>query len=312
MGKLRTIDIVFVTTSRTDGEMLVPKPIRTKTQLYQDIQIGLQSNELWKAVFAACRSRGHSFDPVPQFGQLYALWNDNPVDPSEFNWDRDQSLATAVALSRLIHPTSISFESSARVMFGPDSHIKQIIPGPVSGLLAHAYVAPSAIRNWLTDSDVLALCSLLTSFHATSANLPPRVQRALWNHEYAAALQWLDVRWTVVATALESLVHTDYRQSTKQFTDRVPVLANRVGVNFSQKDAKQAYNLRSSLAHGQEFGTGDDTTTALYCRMEEVLRAAIRMAIQDTAFRDIFRSEDQIRAELPLDRFSKQTGCPCS
>lgn len=300
MGELRTVDLVFATTSRSNAEMCAPRPARTETQLYGGVRIGLQSNELWKAVFTACRPRGDSFDPVPQFGQLYALWNDNPADPSEFNWDPDQSLATAVALSRLIHPTSIGFEYSARLISGPDNHIKQIIPGPVSELLAHAYVAPSATRNWLTDNDVLALRSLLASFHATSANLPPRIQRALWNHEYAFTVQWMEVRWTVAVTALESLIHTDCRQSTKQFIDRVTTLANRLGVSFSREDAERAYDLRSSLAHGQGFGTGDDATTALYCWMEEVLRASIRTAIQDAAFQDIFRTDDQIRAAFPL------------
>jgi len=300
MSNLRTVDIVFATTSQANSKMNAPKPVRTWTQLYQGVQIGLQSKELWQAVLTACRPRGYFFDPVYQFGQLYAFWNDNPAHPSELNWDPDQSLATTVALSRLIHPTSTGFEYSARVIFGPDDGIKQIIPGPVSGLLAHAYVAPSAARNWLTENDVIALRSLLASFHASSSGLPPRVQRALWNHEYAAAIQWIDVRWTVVATSLESLVHTDRHQSTKQFVDRVTALAQRVGVIFSREDAQQAYDLRSTLAHGRAFGTGDDTTTALYCRMEEVLRTSVRRAIQEPAFRDIFQSDDNVRAELPL------------
>ena len=299
MDELRTADLIFATTSQSNGDMSAPGPVRTETQLYEDIRIGLQSNELWKAIYTACRPRGHSFGPVPQFGQLYALWNDNPADPTNFNWDPDQSLATTVALSRLIHPTSIGFEYSARVIFDYDNRIKQIIPGPVSGLLAHAYVlAPK--RSWLTDNDVSALRGLLASFEIASSNLPPRIQRALWNHEYAFAVQWIEVRWTVVATALESLVHTDRRQSTRQFVDRVTTLANRVGVSFSQEDARRAYDLRSALAHGQGLEPGDDATAALYCRMEEVLRASVRMAIQDESFRDIFRDKDQIRAVFPL------------
>lgn len=220
MNELRTVDIVFATTSQTDGEMCAPKPIRTRTHLYQGVQIGLQSKELWKAVCTA-RWCGQSFDPTPLFGQLYTFWNDNPANPLEFNWDPDQSLATAVALSRLIHPTSIDFEYAARVILGPDNHIKRIIPGSVVGLRMDAYVVPSAARNWLTDSDASALGSLLIDFYATSVSLPPRVQRALWNHEYAFTIQWMEVRWTVVATALESLIHTDRRRSTKQFIDRV-------------------------------------------------------------------------------------------
>lgn len=85
MNGLKTIDIVFATTDQADGEMLAPGPVRTPTQLYQEVRIGLQNNGLWKAVCTACRPRGYSFDPEPQFGQLYAFWNENPGKPSEYN-----------------------------------------------------------------------------------------------------------------------------------------------------------------------------------------------------------------------------------
>src|SRR4030095_12011012 len=189
MGDLKTIDIVFATTSQTNGEIISPGPIQTPTQLYQGIYIGLQSKNLWKEVYTACRPRGYSFDPTPQFGQLYAFCNDNPANPSEYNWDPDKGLATSVVLSRLIHPTSTGFEYSARVVLSLNSQIKQIIPGPVSGLLAQAYTDPPVTRNWFTDNDVSALRILLASFYANSVNLPSRIQRALWNHEYAAAIQ---------------------------------------------------------------------------------------------------------------------------
>jgi hypothetical protein len=265
------------------------------------VYIGFCSKELWENVFKACQPSGYSLDPpTPLWGQLYAFWNENPTDPAELIWDPDRSLATTVALSRLIHPTSIGFKYGARVILGPDNCIKEIIPGPVSGLLADVYVAAPTARDWLADSDALALQSLLTRYHTASAALPPRVRRALWNHEFAAAIQWIDVRWTVIATALESLVHTDRSQSTRQFVNRVTALANRVGVSFSRQDAQDAYDNRSLLAHGQDLSNTDPTTTALYCRMEEVLRVAIRTAIEDDNFRDIFLDENRIRQEFPL------------
>lgn len=300
MNDLKTVDIVFATTQQTHSGMLASGLIRTRTQLYQEVYIGPQDNELWKAVCTACRPRGYSFDPVLQFGQLYAFWNENPGKPSEYIWDPDQSLASAVVLSRLIHPTSTGFEYSARVMFSSDGKVEKIIPGPVSGLLAQAYVAPPVTRNWLTDNEASDLHDLLIDYHAISTNLPPRIKRALWNHEYAAACYWEEIRWTIIATALESLVHTDRDRSTKQFVHRVAALADRVGVNFTQDDAKNAYDNRSTLAHGQEVAPGENATTALYCRMEAVLRSAVRTAIHDATFRAIFDSDDNIRAEFPL------------
>ena len=300
MSNQKTMDVVFATTSQTYGQMSGPKPVRSRMQLHHDVYIGLYSEKLWDEVFKVCQPAGYSFAPVPQFGQLYAFWNENPADPSGLIWDPDRSLATAVALSRLIHPTRAGFRYSARVILGFGDSIKQIIPGSVSGLLADAYVAAPTARDWLTDSDALTLGSLLTRYHTTSTALPPRVRRALWDHEYAAAIKWIDVRWTIIATALESLVHTDRFQSTRQFVNRVTALANRVGVGFSRQDSQDAYDNRSSLAHGQDLSNTDPPTTALYCRMEEVLRVAIRTAIEDDNFRDIFLDENRIRREFPL------------
>ena len=300
MNDVKTVDIVFATSQQIESGIRASDLIGTSAQLHQKIFIGRQNNELWEAVCTACRPRGYSFDPVPQFGQLYAFWNENPGEPSKYIWDPDENLASAVALSRLVHPTSTGFEYSARIMFNSDSKIKQIIPGPVSGFLAHAYVAPPVTRNWLTDNDVSALHNLLVDYHAISPNRSRRIGRALWNHEYAAASQYLDVRWTTIATALESLVHTDRHSSTKQFVHRVTALANRVGINFTQDDARNAYDLRSTLAHGQEVVPCEDATTDLYRRMESILRSAIRTAIHDATFRAIFDSDDNIRAEFPL------------
>jgi hypothetical protein len=78
-------------------------------------------------------------------------------------------------------------------------------------------------------------------------------------------------------------------------------LAERLVVGFTEGDAKRAYGLRSSVVHGQGFQSLDDETLALYKRMETVLRCSIRRAIEDAVFRDIFLSEDRIRAEFPLD-----------
>jgi hypothetical protein len=75
------------------------------------------------------------------------------------------------------------------VKLDPANHIKEIIPGSVTGLLAHAYVASATKQNWLTEQDVVTLRGLLTGFHAISQSLPERVLHALWNHEYAAAIQ---------------------------------------------------------------------------------------------------------------------------
>ncbi len=298
MEERRVIDIVFARASGEGRPDDLPPPAKRQIQLSPNIYLGRHTNELWEAVCKACIPPGYNFEPVRWLVQLYAFWNTSPAKPAECSWDPDQSLAATVALSRLVHPNSIGFKYSARITLSSDDQIVQIVPGPVSGLLAHAFVIPGSY-DWLNDDDASALGRLCESFVRCSSVLPPRLKRAFWNCEYAAALEWVDLRWGVVATALESLVHTDRQHSTRQFVDRVAALAERLIVEFTKDDARRAYGLRSSVAHGQGFQSLDDETVALYRRMETVLRCSIRQAIEDAAFREIFMSDDTIRAEFP-------------
>lgn len=301
----RVIDIVFAVSSGTGNSEHLPPPIKKKTPLSETVYLGRQPYELWEAVYKACRPCGHAFDPTPQFGPRYAFWNTRPAQPDGYNWDPDQSLATAVALSRLVRPTSIGFKYSARVTLGSANQIELIVPGPVCGLLAHAYVVPDG-HDWLSDQDASEVSCLFASFAEISSSLPKRVKRAFWNCEYAAALEWVDVRWTVIAAGLEALVHTDRNGSTRQFVDRVATLAKRLSVDFTESDVERAYDVRSSGVHGRGFESLDDSTLAVYCKMETVLRSSIRRAIEDGAFRGIFLDEERIRAEFPLKDLRKR------
>lgn len=298
MDDREVIDIVFVRASGESRSDDLPPPAKQQTQLFPNIYLGRHTNELWEAVWKGCIPPGYNFEPTRWLVQRYALWNTSPARPSECNFDPNQRLATAVALSRLVHPTSIGFKYSARVTY-KSNKIGMIVPGPVSGPLADAYVVPGSY-DWLSDDDASVLSRLCVDFAQCSAELPPRLKRAFWNCEYAFALEWVDLRWGVVATALESLIHTDRYRSTRQFVDRVTELADRLSVGFTGADAKRAYDLRSSVAHGQGFQSLDDQTLALYSNMEAVLRCSIRRAIEDATFRDLFLSEDTIRAEFPL------------
>jgi hypothetical protein len=113
------------------------------------------------------------------FVRVFARGN----DPRDF--DEDQRLQIAIALSRLIRPTSVGLEESAQV-WGPmnDASALVIRPGPITGPASEAYVADRARAGWLTPADGQALRPLLDAFLARGT--PDRIMRGLWHHENAA------------------------------------------------------------------------------------------------------------------------------
>lgn len=136
--------------------------------------------------------------------------------------------------------------------------------------------------------------------------LPRRIHNVLWHHEYACRTYFLDYRWTLICTGLEALLHTDRKDSTRQFRRRVPGLASDLGINISETDAYEAYDLRSRLAHGVSFlstGTTQGPSASqllLYDRLEDDLRSAVLRGMRDESFGDIFSDDDHIRSRWPI------------
>lgn len=276
---------------------LLPPPLPDRFELADDVWIGELDDQIADMVLDACDPPGWGVEkPKRQFGQLYAYVRE-PA-PSIQTWDSDKRLLTCVALSRIVHPTSVSFRYAAQIIYNSDGTVK-VVPGPVQGHGADAWPPNEHDRDWLNDTDLELLKQLVREL--PTANLPPRVWRAFWYHEFAARTQYADVRCTLIVTGLEALVHTDRSQSTRQFTERVPRLAADVRApNSSRDDAETAYDLRSRLSHGQGLAIFTQAERQIYEQIESVLRAAIRRAILDKQFALVFSSEDLIRGRWPL------------
>jgi hypothetical protein len=237
--------------------------------------------------------------PARQFAQLYSFVRTIPAPSSTYVWDEDSRLQTCVALSRLVHPTSLSLRYGARVRIGESAKVRDIFPADIRGVGIDPYLADPEARDWLTQSDADSLKQLLAAFDSRS--LPSRVSRAFWHHEYAIRSYYIEVRWTVVATGLEALVHTDRTNSTLQFKERVSKMAAHLGItDFTETDADNAYDIRSRLAHGQGLASLTDLERDLYKRMENTLRKALVRAITDSGFCSIFLSDGDVRKQWPI------------
>lgn len=282
---------------------------REPVELLPDVYLG-PLGKVGEAVMDACTAPGENTPiPVRQYGARYALYRTNaPRDPL-FTWDPDRRLQHVLQLSRIVRPHSIGTRFAGRVI-APDERGRRTIIPAWGRLDQKAYVVDEE-ANWIRDEDVVPIRELIEAFDPQS--LPERVKRAMWHYEYAASVYWVDLRWTLLVTALESLVHTDERSAPRnkrmgantQFIGRLLTLAGRVpGLTLDPEDLAAMYELRSGLAHGQSLPGGmSPQTRALYLHMEFALRSILSTAILDPAVAALLASDSTVREELPPSRY---------
>ena len=266
-----------------------------------DLAIAPVLEEHGRMLYEASRPCGVQFNPTPQFGFAYAFVRTEPPRDRLYTWDPDNRLRTAIALSRLVHPTSLGWKFGARVVGDLDSpHQCQIIPAPIGEFGTVAWVADPS-RDWLTPAHASTLRELYGVFFAPGFERPSRVSRAMWFHEYASRCAELDARCPFVVSGLEALINTGSHRATAQFVARIRSLGDAVGApRISGKDANAMYTLRSSLVHGQRVDAGSSESRRLYARMEDVLRCAVRRAILEPDFGTVFESEEAINSRFPM------------
>ena len=301
-----TRDIAFFTNGsflRADDELQQAHvPIKNRIEIVDDISMQKLPKTLWKRIADSCTLGGLQ-DATRQFTQLYAFVRELhgwPTDSDRTRWDHDERLLICISLSRIIHPTSISFKYSVRVFYDGEE-IVDVIPGPVGGFGAEVWLSPNDRRDWLTDEDARNVSAIVTAYFASQSRLCTRVKQALWYLEYAYRTEFLDVRWPLVCMGLESFVHTDKKWSTAQFVNRVPKIAEQVGIrDFNEDNASEAYDMRSKLAHGQLLRDIGENNLELYEKVETTLRLAIKKAILEPSFNSLFSRDDKIREIYPI------------
>lgn len=264
--------------------------------LGRDVYLEKLPDGLAERVMSACEPAGENFRPVRQVGELYTFIRRNP--PADA-WDRDMRLQQFVAISRLVRPTSVGFEYSARLEFDNRGEVLSIAPGAVTGFGAQAWIASDSQDDWFEQSDIVSLKQL---WRQTNFPLvPERIGRAFWYHEYAARTEFAAVRWVLVCTGVESLINTGADRVSKQFVARMPELARRFcGSVISRSKASRMYELRCKVAHGVFLGALDPPTKALYSELETTLRTTLLCALSDPRVGELFASEDRIDQEWPL------------
>jgi hypothetical protein len=100
-----------------------------------------------------------------------------------------------------------------------------------------------------------------------TAQLPPRVRRAMWRMAYAPRIRWADMVVPILVGGIEALLKIGRRDLTQQFKKRVPALAAEIGIDgLDENLAERLYDGRSDWVHGSHVqlfvgeGAGADTS----------------------------------------------------
>jgi hypothetical protein len=288
-------------------------------ELGRGLRIDRLSDADSELVMNACTPRGHYFAPIRQFGHLYSFVR--PIDieawrAHPFHWDRDGVISDAVMLSRLVRDNAYSTRFAARIadFEGGEQTVVYTL-----GAESKAAYRLRRDRDWLDEDDGGKLRDLLGAFWALEDALPPRVRRAMWRAEYASWLRWGDLPNSVIVSGFEALVKTEQSGAGRQFAKRVPALANELGCDgISKRFCRRIYGARSEWVHGahvrlfstglerdeaRELGVEEGPTDAAeraalndICRLQDLLRRALRRCIEDAEFRAVFEDDDRIRA----------------
>jgi hypothetical protein len=264
--------------------------------LNDEIWIERLDTELAKNIQTACEPSNFNIANLPWDRHLYAFVRSVPTELRKYQGT--EALFATIALSRLIHPTSIGSRYVA-VVFHQGKNIQAVQFGGISPDAAIS----SGQRDWLSVEDGENLRKLMVWVPETKP-MHKRIHRAYWNHEYAMRSYYLDMRWTIVVSGLESLVSVFNGKggTGKQFREGVGKLASELKVIFGPNELKIAWDMRSQIAHGQDFLHSvtvlpQNQHTDLYRKLEEVLRSAVRRCLLDDMFAKRFQDDATVEKE---------------
>ena len=167
-------------------------------------------------------------------------------------------------------------------------------------------------HDWLTTEDFTQLSSLILKWDTSPLAPRSRLAQAFWYFAYAAQTEFVDIRWSFIATGLETILSSGAEQATRDFTHRVAAIAKRLGIDgVGPREASKMWGLRSRLVHGAKHGGLTATDFSLYHSMERVLSELLLAAIRDERFRDLFSSVESVQSAFPVPpRPKQQTTCP--
>ena len=283
------------------SDALIVQKNGERFELRDDIWIERLDEEFSKNIQKACEPPHFNIDVEPSDRHLDAFVRRVPKTETRTHEGLAELVAT-IALSRLINPTSAGERHSCKAFqFGSTKSAIQAIQ--FSGISPDVILGPNS-RDWLSRDDGQELLNLMP--WVSDKQMLPRVHRAYWYHEHAMRSYYLDVRWPAIVAALEAMVNTDENDCAWQFRDRVRQLAVDFKVALDDAELQRVWQLRSKLVHAEGFLYNlnvvlpSSPDSALYMKVEGLLRSVVRRCLLDDNFGRFFRDSISVEKQFPL------------
>ncbi len=127
-------------------------PIENRIHIEPGLWIGRLDGQLALTFMDVCEPKMLGvMTPTRQYAQMYAFVRELTGDANVYGWDEDHRLSGCVAMSRLVHPTTVGFRYSGRVRQSEKG--LAIVPAQVHGISPDSYLSPNRTRDWLTKSE---------------------------------------------------------------------------------------------------------------------------------------------------------------
>jgi len=303
-GRQRVVavtDYLLVTSQSYDARIPAGHP--AASELGAGVRLELVDRTLAERLLHATELRGENWPGRPRSASdvvhayVRAAWEEGCGEPPAlWQWDADGVIYRCVQLSRLVRDNATSTEHAARHLTLADG-THQIVP--FHGFYSHvAHRLYPSTPGWLDVAEAGRLAALVASFGG-GATLPARVRRALRRTDSVTRERYLEDALPLVVGGLESLLKVGREASKEQFAQRVPALADEVGVALTSTQCRELYADRSALVHGDAVDLSVPRTLTTFeqgfVALQETLRRAVRCAIENRGFAAVFAQDKQIQ-----------------
>lgn len=295
-------DYMIVPTDDADDDDATPAGWAGPMLLPGDVRIEQIEHALGERLLDACEMRGERWSPARQYSVMHAYVRDVPRDRWDqhiYEWDDENLLWTALALSRLIRPNATACDHAVRQIVDSDGSERLVPHDAAEGRVA--FRVDDGSRNWLDVGEAEQLAALLDAYDPDV--LPQRVRVALSLADITARERYVEGALPLVVAGIEALLKVGRSYLSAQFEQRAAALAGEFAIALDRDRCASAYDDRSGLVHGAHVDLSAPAVHTDFMNtfdaLHRTLRAALRQAIERPGFAAVFDSDEEIRTRWP-------------
>ncbi len=280
-------------------------------------------NESWlQEAKAQCPKIGarEQLEYVPSYTHRFSyevgLEPDDLDSSTEVTGEEKQPILKAIALSRVVKPTSIGYDNLWVKSFYQDSKDARHSSNPIVNAHSVAYVSEEDGRNTITEDDARSMAELWDSLqYFFDGSIEPkyrRIVRAFKYHEIAYPIHFAEARHIMFHAALESMICAGYHQNKAQVTQRLPKLVPFI----KTEDAKDIYELCGNVKHeaqamlqqkptsSGELSPSDLRRINAVVLLQKAVRYLLVESLRNITFANVLADENALKLKYPV--FNKQ------